>query len=221
MLGLAQAAEAAAGSQSQTMAQRLEEQELLEATANLERLLAQSALDESAPPLTRPPRLLLKLPRPETETIKSKKRKPPADKTVKSGGEKRKRVKTDSVLNSNSNSQGGLAPSTSTHLTATSTSDSLAQPLMPQTQPHNLTLSSILFFDLFFDFIIAPSLDTPSAPDNLSRILSRTRIGLYKYMLLNSFFTMLQFQPAQQPHNIDSLFLCFTQCAQSLGLAFS
>ena len=225
-------------SQSQTLAQRQEEEELMLATVNLERLLRQSPLDESAQHSTQQPRLLLKLPCPLPEkTTKSKKRPQPlqtGDMKPKTSGQKRKRTDTNSVLNSHSQrsvaAASGLISSsvaTSSHVSAncvilsSSAYASHSQLPIAQTSPHIISLSDLLFFDLFFDFIIAPSLDSTSGPENISHILSRTRVCLYKYMLMNSFVTMLQLSSAQQPANIETLFHCFTQCAQALGLAFS
>ena len=107
------------------------------------------------------------------------------------------------------------------------------------------SFSDFMFFELFFDLVIAPSIErsqislpshnfpftnqvlfdplAAAFPANPPATLARMRIALFKYLLMHQFLTLLQNSAPSTTHepHTDHLFACFFQAAQALGLAFT
>lgn len=118
-----------------------------------------------------------------------------------------------------------------------------AKNLNSETCATPLTLMDLLFFDIFFDFCVAPAIEQNSCQNPLeaataaalsccpptaiplSSTLSRLRTGLFKYQLLQTFITQTSIALPALPHttqnqHLENLFALFVQSAQSLGVSF-
>ena len=91
-----------------------------------------------------------------------------------------------------------------------------------------LSLDDLLFFELVFDFFIAPSIELATAASasqgclESTSILTRLRYCYVKYQLMLLFLTQLASKSsAQQPASSQLLASCFVESALALGLRFS
>ena len=83
--------------------------------------------------------------------------------------------------------------------------------------------SSILYFDFFFDLVLAPSIETQlkqshQASEPTNELLFRMHISLFKYQILNQFLNHLHSNPSQ--NTAEALYNAFFRSCQEQGLLF-
>jgi len=238
---------ATAGQAESVQSRTTQDKEHARAAAILERIMAEDAhlkrqhLGESEQRQRPVEKVILKIPNLRRKTTTKNKRKNSSRMKI-NGTQLRKKVKINNVQNSlESNSNNSDLPCNfTTSFSSVSNNFSTLNSNFPASSSSALFLPSentsisipdLLIFDLFFDLVITPGLESNFHDSNIQplenslnaapNIFSRIRIALFKHSLLQAFLQNLSISQISQPASLFSLFEVFRQSSLAFGLTFS